>query len=237
MNDTGVYVGSELDLFAKATRWKQYFRSTFSQFLKGDVLEVGAGLGGTTEILCDGTQNSWLCLEPDKSMTESIQDKIRSGELPSCCRARSGFMSELSSSDLFDTILYIDVLEHIEDDKTEALAAAKHLKPGGFLIILSPAHQYLYSPFDKAIGHFRRYSLQELKAAVPRDLAQVSLRYLDAVGLFASLGNRMLLRQSMPTEKQILFWDKVLVPISQVVDPLLGFRFGKTVIGVWKKMP
>lgn len=237
MNDTGVYVGSELDLFAKATRWKQYFRSTFSHFLKGDVLEVGAGLGGTTEILCDGTQNSWLCLEPDKSMTESIQDKIRSGELPSCCRARSGFMSELSSNDLFDTILYIDVLEHIEDDKTEALAAAKHLKPGGFLIILSPAHQYLYSPFDKAIGHFRRYSLQELEAAVPSDLAQVSLRYLDSVGLFASLGNRMLLRQAMPTEKQILFWDKVLVPISQVVDPLLGFRFGKTVIGVWKKMP
>lgn len=236
MNDTGVYVGSELDLFSKAIRWKQYFRSTFSAYLKGAVLEVGAGLGGTTEILCDGSQDSWLCLEPDKELTNSIQDKIRAGELPACCQARAGFSSELGPNDQFDAILYIDVLEHIEDDKTEAIVAAKHLKPGGFLIILSPAHQFLYSPFDKAIGHFRRYSLEELSAVVPNELKLVSIQYLDSVGLFASLGNRMLLRQSMPTEKQILFWDSVLVPMSQIVDPLLGFRFGKTVIGVWKKV-
>ncbi len=235
MNGVGDYVGSELDLFAKATRWKHYFRSTFSEFLHGDVLEVGAGLGGTTEILCDGSQSSWLCLEPDKEMTESIRNKIRAGELPVCCQARAGFRSELKASDKFDAILYIDVLEHIEDDRAEALAAIEHLKPGGFLIILSPAHQYLYSPFDKAIGHFRRYSLEELRATVPSDLKEISLRYLDSIGLFASLGNRMLLRQAMPTEKQILFWDRVLIPISQIVDPLLGFRFGKTVIGVWKK--
>ncbi len=235
MNSTGAYVGSELDLFAKAVRWKKYFLSTFSRYLKGDVLEVGAGLGGTTEILCDGSQSKWLCLEPDKEMTESIKDKIRSGHLPSCCQARAGFRNELSPSDKFDAILYIDVLEHIEDDKKEAWEAANHLKPGGFLIILSPAHQFLYSPFDRAIGHFRRYSRQELRAAVPANLEQVSLRYLDSVGLFASLGNRLLLRQSMPTEKQILFWDQMLVPLSQVVDPLLGYNFGKTVIGVWKK--
>lgn len=235
MNSTGAYVGSELDLFAKAVRWKKYFLSTFAQYLKGDVLEVGAGLGGTTEILCDGSQNSWLCLEPDKEMTESIKEKIRAGELPACCKARAGYRNELSSSDKFDAILYIDVLEHIEDDKKEAREAVEHLKPGGHLIVLSPAHQFLYSPFDKAIGHYRRYSLEELKAAVPDGLQQVSLRYLDSVGLFASLGNRMLLQQSMPTEKQILFWDSVLVPVSKIVDPILGYQFGKTVVGIWKK--
>jgi len=235
MNGTGAYVGSELDLFAKAIRWKKYFCSTFSRFLKGDVLEVGAGLGGTTEILCDGSQNSWLCLEPDQEMTESIRKKISAGELPACCRAQAGFRSELPESALFDAILYIDVLEHIENDKEEALGAVGHLKTGGHLIVLSPAHQFLYSPFDKAIGHYRRYSLEELRSAIPASLEPVSLRYLDSVGLFASLGNRMLLRQSMPTEDQILFWDRVLIPVSQIVDPILGYQFGKTVVGIWKK--
>lgn len=235
MSDTGVYIGSELDLFAKAIQWKQYFYSKFKDYLKGDVLEVGAGLGGTAEVLCDGTQNRWVCLEPDRSMTDAISQKIRANELPKCCVARAGIVNELDSSEMFDAIIYIDVLEHIEDDKQEARNAASHLRPGGHLIILSPAHQFLYSPFDKAIGHYRRYSLEELKAAAPPDLQEVSLRYLDAVGLFASLGNRLLLRQSMPTEKQILFWDRTLVPLSKIVDPVLGFKFGKTVLGIWKK--
>jgi len=234
--ETGDYVGSELDLFAKATRWKQYFLSKFQKYLKGDVLEVGAGLGGTAEILCDGSQDSWLCLEPDRAMTEEIENKIRAQKLPTCCRAKAGFASVLDPTDLFDAILYIDVLEHIDDDRQEAIEAAKHLKTGGHLIILSPAHQSLYSPFDKAIGHYRRYSLEELQAVVPKELQQVSICYLDSIGYFASLANRMLLRQSMPTEKQILVWDKLLVPISQITDPLLAFRFGKTVLGVWKKL-
>jgi SAM-dependent methyltransferase len=235
VDTAGDYVGSELDLFAKATRWKQYFRSTFHQYLKGDVLEVGAGLGGTTEILCDGTQKSWVCLEPDKIMTEEIARKIRANELPACCRAQAGFLDDLAPDELFDTIMYIDVLEHIEDDKNEALNATHRLNSGGTLIILSPAHQSLYSPFDKAIGHYRRYSLEELEAVVPSNLQKVSLRYIDSIGYFASLANRMLLRQSMPTERQIFVWDKAMIPISEIADPLLGFRFGKTVIGIWKK--
>ena len=52
----------------------------------------------------------------------------------------------------FDTILYIDVLEHIDDDLGELARSATHLRPGGHLIVLAPAHQALYSPFDKAIG-------------------------------------------------------------------------------------
>ena len=233
--DAGEYIGSELNLFAKAIRWKRYFRSSFQQYLKGDVLEVGAGLGGTSEVLCDGSQTTWVCLEPDHTMTSSIEFKIRSNELPSCCRARNGVISDLDVSETFDAILYIDVLEHIEDDKAEVSEATKHLKPGGNLIILSPAHQSLYSPFDKAIGHYRRYSLQSMKEAVPDELKERSLFYLDSIGYLVSFANRLLLKQSMPTEKQILFWDRILIPISQVIDPLLSFRFGKTAVGIWEK--
>jgi hypothetical protein len=59
--------------------------------------------------------------------------------------------------------------------------------------------------------------------------------YLDAAGLLASAGNRLLLRQSMPTERQILAWDRLMIPISRAIDPLFGHRLGKSVLGVWQR--
>jgi 16S rRNA A1518/A1519 N6-dimethyltransferase RsmA/KsgA/DIM1 with predicted DNA glycosylase/AP lyase activity len=59
------YLGGELDLFALATNWKAYVKAEIGEYLKGIVLEVGAGIGGTTVALHDGTARRWVCLEPD----------------------------------------------------------------------------------------------------------------------------------------------------------------------------
>jgi hypothetical protein len=69
----------------------------------------------------------------------------------------------------------------------------------------------------------------------PRTLRLVKLDYLDAAGLLASAGNRVVLRRSMPKIWQILLWDRVGVPVSRVIDPLLGGRVGKSVLAVWRK--
>jgi hypothetical protein len=135
----------------------------------------------------------------------------------------------------FDTLLYMDVIEHIEDDRGELSRAAEWLRPGGHLIILVPAHQWLYTPFDRAIGHFRRYTRTTLRRAGPAGLDLVRLIYLDSIGLLASLGNRMILNRSLPNPNQIALWDKVMVPLSKIVDPLIAYSFGKSVLGVWRK--
>jgi SAM-dependent methyltransferase len=135
----------------------------------------------------------------------------------------------------FDTIVYIDVLEHIADDRKEMKRAAELLKPNGRLIILSPAHQFLFTPFDAAIGHFRRYNKQMLRAITPKELSLERLWYLDGIGMFASLGNLLLLRKSMPTKAQLGFWDGWMIPISRIVDRLTFYSVGKTVLGVWIK--
>jgi len=229
------YIGSELEIFRHAKNWKDYYGSLIRPFFGRDVLEVGAGLGATTKSLCTGKENRWVCLEPDAQMTNEIEEKIKAGALPANCEAVAQTLSELDESQKFDSILYIDVLEHIEDDRGEVLAAARHLKENGHLIVLAPAHQSLYTPFDKAIGHFRRYNKKSLASLIPDELEQVKLIYLDSIGAFASLGNRIALRQSMPTLNQILLWDGKLVPLSKIFDPLIGFRAGKSVLGIWRK--
>ena len=113
--------------------------------------------------------------------------------------------------------------------------ASHRIKPGGYLVVLSPAHPFLYTPFDQAIGHYRRYTRDSLLALNPPGLEVAQMRYLDSAGMLASLGNRLVLKQSMPTRRQIAFWDKFLVRVSTVSDSLLGFRLGKSVLGVWRK--
>lgn len=237
MTDSSHYPGSELELFKKAHRWKEYLRRQLSPHIGGHVLEVGAGLGATTLVLHRGDCSSWTCLEPDLNMANSLvkttEDLLdRSGRAP---HIEAKTIAVLEGAMPFDTILYIDVLEHIEDDTEEMRLAAGRLAVHGKLIVLSPAMPSLYSPFDKSIGHFRRYTKESLRETAPPDLSVLSSRYLDSLGILASLANRLLMRSPMPTESQIALWDQRLVPLSQLVDPLLRYRMGKSILTVFVK--
>lgn len=236
MTDVSHYIGEELDLYAEARHWKRYVAGQIAPWLHGKVLEVGAGIGATTRAYWDlagDRVTSWTALEPDARLAARIAQAMSgSGNRPDVRVATTG---ELDPSATFDAILYIDVIEHIEHDAEELARAARLLAPGGALIVLSPAHQWLMSPFDVEIGHFRRYSLGMLAAAAPRGLVARRMRYLDSVGMCASAANRWLLKQTAPTPRQISFWDGVLVRTSTMIDPLLGYRVGKSVLGVWER--
>lgn len=223
------YEGSELDLFEKARNWKAYWREHIRGFVRGNVLEVGAGIGANTLTLADLDYQSWTCLEPDAALAARVT-------LPPGGRhqAAVGTIDDLPADARFDSILYIDVLEHIEDDRAEMARAAARLNPGGTIIVLAPAHPFLFTPFDAAIGHFRRYTRASLAAAAPRDLRIEKLKYLDSAGVLAVAANLLLLKSSTPTARQILIWDRLLVPLSRMMDPLLVGRVGKSVLAVWR---
>ena len=228
------YVGSELDLFANVTNWKSYWSDQIRPYLKGDVLEVGAGLGANTEFLAIAGPGRSVCVEPDPRLTDQLRQRLASAPSQRQYEVVCGTTETISGQ--FDTVVYIDVLEHIENDRNEMKRAAELLKPGGRVIILSPAHQFLFTPFDAGIGHFRRYNKQMLREITPAQLKIERLWYLDGVGMFASLGNRLLLRQSLPTREQLGFWDKCMIPLSRtLVDRLTFYSVGKTVLGVWVK--
>lgn len=222
------YVGSELSVFAEAIVWKKYLLRQMKPFLRGRVAEVGAGIGATTAVLTRSTYANWLALEPDAVLASQIPENDR-------IQVFLGTLSDLPPDEMFDAILYVDVLEHIEHDLAEVKLAASHLAVGGHLVVLAPAHNFLFSPFDAAIGHFRRYDKAMLRAFTIPGLTPRRLRYLDSVGFFASVANRVLLQQSMPAKAQIRFWDRVLVRLSTVLDPCLGYLFGKSIMAVWTR--
>ena len=228
------YVGNELELFKNAINWKNYFSGKLLPFIKGDVLEVGAGIGINTPFLSQNNDSitSWCCLEPDKELAEKIDSNTNQLNLLNCYTI-NGIIDDLEDS-TFDTIIYIDVLEHIEESTKEIEKIKLRLNNGGHLIILVPAYNFLYNNFDKKIGHFRRYNKSCLTNEVNNRLKKKKLFYLDSVGFFASLANKLVLKKELPSEKNVLFWDKYLVSLSKFFDILFFKSFGKSLIGVYR---
>jgi hypothetical protein len=227
------YQGSELDLFQHAVNWKRYYSRRLQPYITGDVLEVGAGIGATSRFLCGGRLRSWTCLEPDAALAARLRTALETEPLPVPSTVGQGTLADLPPTARFDTILYIDVLEHIEDDREELRRSASHLRAGGRIIVLAPAHSWLFSKFDGAIGHHRRYSTAMLRRISPPSLHLAAAFYMDSAGMLASLANKLLLREEYPTRFQIRFWDSMLVRLSRVLDPCGFYRIGKTVIGVF----
>lgn len=235
MTNDRAYIGQELTIFAHATNWKNYYTSIIQAYFGTRVVEVGAGIGATTLVMCDGSQDIWICLEPDPILRDKIDWLISNGKLPLCCRTQGGFVSDLTQGNSFDTFIYIDVLEHIEDDYAELAAASDRLSLGGRLIVLSPAFNFLYSPFDRSIGHYRRYDKKMFQALTPKDCKIEKMMYLDSIGMVTSLVNRFILRQSMPTIEQILLWDQRIIPLTKWIDQLTGYKSGRSLLGIWRK--
>ena len=133
MSDTSYeYAGEELANFSIAANWKTYWSSTILPYLGKSILEVGAGIGSSTKILSSmSSAETWLCLEPDLGNIEILKNEKSAGNIPAYCEFRQGDLTALGENDRFDSILYIDVLEHIEDDQKEiALAWSIFLKMG-----------------------------------------------------------------------------------------------------------
>lgn len=227
------YIGNELELFAAAKNWKNYIAELIKPYIKDDVLEAGAGIGTNTNLFFTTEVKSWLLLEPDNNFCDELEKKKKEKLLPFQCTVFNGYTSQLQKK--FDTIIYIDVLEHIEDDKKEMETAAGLLNPGGSLIVLSPAYNFLMSPFDNAIGHYRRYNKEELLSKANESLAKEKIFYADSFGLLTSLANKYLLKQQYPTKKQIAFWDSYIIPISKITDRIIFRLAGRSIIGIWKK--
>ena len=131
----------------------------------------------------------------------------------------------------YDTVLYLDVFEHIEDDSLELEKAYESLKKNGCLIINVPAFQHLYSQFDKDINHFRRYSKSSLlKLTNNFDFSKVDFKYYDSIGYMLSLASK---NSKLDYKKnfsiKIKVWDK-LINLSRLIDLIIFNKVGKSLI-------
>lgn len=224
---------SQIDIFYNTKNWKNYWTRGLAHFIKKDILDVGSGTGSNLPFyLKIKTLSKITSLEPDKKLFLKLKNDKRFKK--KIFIIKNVKLSQLKSKKKFNTIIYADVLEHIKYDLKEIQLAVKYLKKNGRLIILCPAHNFLFTSFDKNVGHFRRYNKKMFENLKVTNTKIEKIYYLDSLGFFLSLLNKFFLKRN-PKKKEIMFWDKVIVPISKLTDYLLCNLFGKSIVCVYKK--
>ena len=224
------YLGKELELFDKASFWRTYLYLFIKKFIGKKILEVGAGIGSFTKIYTKDNFNMTLS-ELDNYNYQTLKKKFDSHKN---IKVENKLINQFNET--FDTILYLSVLEHIEDDKKEILNALEKLIAGGHLIICVPAHNYMYSNFDKEIGHFRRYEMNFFDNLDLKNATVKKSFFIDSFGQLIYFLNKLIFSKEVyPTKLKIFIWDKIFIPITCIIDFLLFYKFGKNIICIIKK--
>ena len=223
------YPSEATEKFDNAKFHRKYCMSFVKKFIQGEVLEVGAGCGSFTRDYFNSDLNITLT-ETDQKNYEDLKKFFY--------KKNNVTISNNKIFDIdkkFDTILYLHVLEHIEEDRKELESAYEKLKKGGRLIIMVPKHQKLYSNFDKAIGHFRRYELEFFEKNLI-NLERKLLISLDSVGYILYFLNKIFFKnETFPSYLKIFIWDKIFTPFTVLLDFFTNYRFGKCIVAVYKK--
>jgi len=225
----GVYSGIDvLEVMIEAKNYNRYLMSLIDAHIRPgiQVLDFGAGVGTFAFPLMQRGVDL-ICVEPDATLGARLQD------------AGAQVAAELYEivGESVDLIYTLNVLEHISDDAAAVRALSSKLKPGATLLVYVPAFELLYSSFDLKIGHLRRYdrkSLTELVEAAGLRVTQV--RYADSAGFLVALLYRALKGQDVNIGREtVRFYDRIIFPLSRVMDIVLSRWIGKNLILVCEK--
>lgn len=173
-----------LESMSQAVWYNTWTFEKFKRFLRGDILEVGCGIGSFTKTL---TQfgNVWAIDIEQEYVNET--KKIKDAHI-GLGNIEEGIY--FFGAKRFDLIVCMNVLEHIKNDKKALQNMSKLLKRDGHLIVLVPIHTLLYGTIDKAIGHHRRYEekrfAQEIANYHCKVLFTKRINFLGALGWWFS---------------------------------------------------
>jgi SAM-dependent methyltransferase len=135
----------------------------------------------------------------------------------------------------YDTIICLNILEHLKNDRKAIENMTSLLQPGGRLIILVPALNILYGSMDVSFGHYRRYSKKQLKLLIQaQDLEIIKFYYLNFLGLFGWFLNGRIFKKKELPEKQTKLFDK-LVPFLGLTEKIIAPPLGQSLILVAQK--
>lgn len=223
------YPTEYLDGIAEIENYTEWIAESFEQFCHGSVLEVGAGTGTMTALIDKiPTVRSVLAIEPDPSRFDRLAE-VTAG-LP---HADAACTTVEQLSQRFDTIVYCNSLEHIEDLMAELRIAREHLTPGGSLVVFGPGHEALYGELDRVSGHWRRFRLSHLAADITScGFTVTHTAYLDPLGAISYLAGSKIGGSPNLSPTTLKIYEKLILPPSKLLGPLTKRRFGKNVLVV-----
>lgn len=223
-------IGSKtLEIMQGARNYNRRLLKLISPWLKGSLVEVGAGQGTfVKEFLARGLEVSALDINLDylKLLARNFRKlaiyklDLQTPVLPKKLKEK------------FGTVVMLNVLEHIEKDTKALKNIYQMLEPGGCLVLVVPAHQWAYGAMDEALGHFRRYNEGTLKSRLTdAGFSIKKLQHISPVPLFGWWLNSRILRQKIMPQAQVQLFDP-FVPLLAAVEDAISLPFGLSLLAV-----
>jgi SAM-dependent methyltransferase len=211
-----------------AVNYNRFLSDLVERYASPDdsILDFGAGSGQFAKVLkLKGYEI--LCVEPDASLSDGLSQ----------AGLKAVRSLEVIEAQSIDYAYSLNVLEHVSDDVAALRTLHAKLKPNGRLLIYVPALQWLYSQFDRRIGHLRRYSVRTLSRILQSaDFRIERIRYVDslgvlAAGMFKLLGDR----GGKLSAESVRIYDRFGFPLSVLLDRIFGSIIGKNILAVARR--
>ncbi len=225
----------ELGALQQARNYRRALVREFEPFLRGLVIEIGAGIGQMTqELVTLPAIERLVSIEPDPALCELHRARLPGHDL------LEGFIEAVPPESPCDAILSVNVLEHIEADAQELAKYACLLrKQSGHLCLFVPARPELYAPIDRDFGHFRRYTRPELRRKLTAaGFAPVRLVYFNLLGYFAWWFSFCLLKKRAFGTGAVRAFDRAVFPAGHFLESKLRRPpFGQSLLAVARASP
>ncbi len=230
MTSPHTYEGHDLTVLADLPNYYGWIVEIFRPWVTGRTMEIGTGIGTISRQIFDHAEELIL-VEPSSHLTALIPDSITKDPKVSIYNEMLETHLPQVADGYCDTIIMVNVLEHIEDDGTALESLYRVLKPGGHLLLFVPALQILFSELDRHHGHFRRYHLSPLEFKLNTHGFKIrDKRYFDFAGvlpwwLINTLGKKTDFDPAMAA-----IYDKYIVPVTKVFEGWFRPPFGKNIL-------
>lgn len=229
------FISEDLRQMLLAPRYAAWLSRLIEPFLGNRVLEVGCGIGAVTEQILARVEQV-VGLEPNESCRRELEARLGADPRFRCLPvALDACDPDTLVAYHADTIVLVNVLEHIEDDRAVMRRLAAVSWPGARVVLIVPAGPFAYGSIDRALGHFRRYSRSSLAALFAEtDLVIERLRYSNFVGLLGWAYNSHIRRRVRQSNGQIRLFDR-LVPVLAAAERIVPPPLGMSLVGVARK--
>ncbi len=217
------YDKDTLESMSQAVWYNQWITGQFKKFLYGDILEIGCGVGNfTNQLLAFGKVSA---IDINKDYLKRTKKLIGSGGKVGFGDIEKGSYF-FKKNKKFDTIVFLNVLEHIQDDEAALNNLFNLLKKGGKLILIVPSQKFLYGEIDRSIGHFRRYEktelIKKLRSIGFETIKSKKLNFLGAIGWFIA---GKILREKKIKKGNIKIFNLIapfILSLENLLEPILG---------------
>jgi len=229
------YPGRDLEAMSSAVRYHRDILRIFSPYLGDRILEVGAGSGNISQLILERQPSHLYALEPSDGMVELLRERLRGSLNATVHHSLLSDFMEAGTAAGVDSVVSVNVLEHVQDDLGELARMRTALRPGGYLCLWVPALPALNSRFDRSLGHFRRYRKRELLRKLEQaGFVPVRLAYRDVVGMLAWFVVCRVLRQELSPGK-VSIYDRFVMPVTSAWGRRLNPPLGKNLMAIARR--